>query len=135
MVGCEPVKTYLTAPATSPVVLRARIRSCRCPRAPADEQPPHPVSKGADVRWIGLDVHRDFCEVAIVEAGAVGRAGRIATSPESIGLFAQSLGPTDQVALETTSGAIQIARVLGARVARVVLCQTPPMSARSRTRA
>jgi transposase len=73
------------------------------------------------VRWIGLDVHRDFCEVAIVEAGEVRRAGRIATSPESIGLFAQSLCPTDEVALETTSGAIEIARLLGGHVGRVVL--------------
>jgi transposase len=78
-------------------------------------------SKGADVRWIGLDVHRDFCEVAVVEAGEVRRAGRIATSPESIALFAQSLCATDEVALETTSGAIEIARLLGPHVARVVL--------------
>jgi transposase len=73
------------------------------------------------VRSVGLDVHRDFCEVAIVEAGEVRRAGRIATSPESIGLFAQSLCRTDQVVLETTSGAIEIARLLSAHVARVVL--------------
>jgi hypothetical protein len=49
-------------------------------------------------RAIGLDVHRDFCEVAIAEGGALRSAGRIATTPEQLELFAQSLAPTDRVA-------------------------------------
>ena len=44
------------------------------------------------MRSIGLDVHRDFCEVAIAEQGKVRSAGRIATRPEVLELFAQSLG-------------------------------------------
>ena len=51
-------------------------------------------------RAIGLDVHRDFCEVAIAEGGVVRSAGRIKTTPEMLELFAQSLGPDDRVALE-----------------------------------
>ena len=43
-------------------------------------------------RAIGLDVHRDFCEVAICEAGVVRSAGRIKTSPEALELFAQAWG-------------------------------------------
>ena len=35
------------------------------------------------MREIGLDVHRDFCEVAICEAGEVRSAGRIKTNPRS----------------------------------------------------
>src|SRR5262245_20992191 len=54
-------------------------------------------TKGARVRAIGLDVHRDFCEVAIAERGKVRSAGRIATRPEVIELFAQSLGGDDRV--------------------------------------
>src|SRR5215218_391390 len=81
------------------------------------------------MRSIGLDVHRDFCEVAIVEDGEVRSAGRIATSPESIALFAGSLCPTDQVVLETTSGAIEIARLLGPHVARVVLANAADVRA------
>jgi hypothetical protein len=46
------------------------------------------------VRDIGLDVHRDFCEVAIAEAGEIRSAGRIETTPETLRLFAQSLGAT-----------------------------------------
>ena len=29
------------------------------------------------MRFIGLDVHRDFCEVAIADAGEVRLAGRV----------------------------------------------------------
>jgi hypothetical protein len=38
-----------------------------------------------------MDVHRDFCEVAIAEAGTVGSAGRIETTPAALELFAASL--------------------------------------------
>jgi transposase len=72
-------------------------------------------------RAIGLDVHRDFCEVAIVEDGAVRSAGRIATTPEQLELFAQSLAVTDRVALEVTGSAWEIARILAPHVARVVV--------------
>jgi hypothetical protein len=40
------------------------------------------------VRDIALDVHIDFCEVAIAEAGEVRSAGRISTRPEELELFA-----------------------------------------------
>jgi transposase len=72
-------------------------------------------------RAIGLDVHRDFCEVAICEAGAVRSAGRIETSPEALELFARSLGSADRVALEVTGGAWEIARILEPHVRRVVV--------------
>jgi transposase len=72
-------------------------------------------------RAIGLDVHRDFCEVAICEAGAVRSAGRIETSPEALELFARSLGCEDRVALEVTGGAWEIARILEPHVRQVVV--------------
>jgi transposase len=68
-----------------------------------------------------LDVHRDFCEVAIVESGVLRSAGRIATTPEALELFAQSLAPTDRVALEVTGSAWEIARIVEPHVARVVV--------------
>ena len=73
------------------------------------------------MRDIGLDVHRDFCEVAIVEEGEVRSAGRIAATPEVVALFAQSLGPGDRVALEVTGNAWEIARIIEPHVARVVV--------------
>jgi hypothetical protein len=57
---------------------------------------------------VALDVHLDFCEVAIVEDGEVRSAGRIETKPEQIELLAQSLGPDDRVALEVTGNAWEI---------------------------
>jgi len=57
------------------------------------------------VRAIGLDVHLEFCEVAIAEEGGVRSAGRISTTPEEIELFARSLGADDVVALEVTGNA------------------------------
>jgi transposase len=73
------------------------------------------------VRAIGLDVHRDFCEVAIAEEGRVRSAGRIATQPEMLELFAQSLTRDDRVALEVTGNAWEIARIIEPHVARVVV--------------
>jgi hypothetical protein len=51
--------------------------------------------KEDEVRAIGLDVHRDFCEVAIVAEGRLRSAGRIQTRPEALELFAQSLDARD----------------------------------------
>jgi transposase len=73
------------------------------------------------VRAVGLDVHLDFCEVAVVEDGEVRSAGRIDTKPEQIVLFAGSLGPDDRVALEVTGNAWEIARILEAHVAQVLV--------------
>src|SRR4051794_38167726 len=78
-----------------------------------------PLRKGVRVRAIALDVHRDFCEVAIAEEGKVRSAGRIATRPEALELFAQSLTKDDRVALEVTGNAWEIARIIEPHVARV----------------
>jgi transposase len=72
------------------------------------------------MRFIGLDIHRDFCEVAIAAEGEVRSAGRIETSPAALELFAQSLGANDQVALEATGNALAITRILEPHVGRVV---------------
>jgi hypothetical protein len=68
--------------------------------------------EGGEVRFIGLDVHRDFCEVAIVEGGGVRSASRVATDPEMLELFARSLGADDRVTLEATGNALAIARII-----------------------
>src|ERR687896_45120 len=52
-------------------------------------------------RAIGLDLHRDFCEVAICEDGVVRSA--------------------DRVALEVSGGAWEVARILEPHVERVVV--------------
>jgi transposase len=73
------------------------------------------------VRAVALDVHRDFCEVAIVSDGRLRSAGRIAARPEALALFGRSLDPRDWVALEVTGNAWAIARILEPHVARVIV--------------
>ena len=87
------------------------------------------------MRKIGLDVHRDFCEVAIAEAGRVRRVGRIATEPGALALFAESLGRDDEVVLEATANALAIARVLEPHVRRVVLANPKAVKAATGLRA
>jgi transposase len=73
------------------------------------------------VRAIALDVHRDFCGVAIVAEGRLRSAGRIQTRPDALELVAQSLDAGDWVALEVTGNAWAIARILEPDVARVIV--------------
>jgi transposase len=73
------------------------------------------------VRSVGLDVHRDFCEVAILDAEGGRARGRVASTPEQLELFAQSLAPDDRVALEVTGNAWEIARIIEPHVARVIV--------------
>ena len=72
-------------------------------------------------RCIGLDVHREFAQVAVWEDGRVRHVGQISTTPEALRLFAASLAPTDEVAIEATCNTHAIARLLEPRVARVVV--------------
>ena len=87
------------------------------------------------MRFIGLDVHRDFCEVAIAEDGAVRSAGRVASARATLELFAQSLAVDDVVALEATANALAIARIIEPHVARVVLANPKAVKAATGLRA
>jgi hypothetical protein len=72
-------------------------------------------------RAIGLDVHRDFCVVAICKQGEVRAAGRVPSTPEDLQLLADSLAPTDRVALEVTGSCWEVVRILAPHVDRVVV--------------
>jgi transposase len=94
----------------------------------------------AVARWVGravgLDVHRTFCEVAICEDGEVRSAGRVTSTPDGIGLLAESLLPSDRVALEVTGSCWEVARILEPHVNRVVVVSpddTGIASARAKT--
>jgi transposase len=79
----------------------------------------------AVTRWvgraIGLDVHRDFCVLAICEDGVVRSAGRVPSTPEGIRALAESLMPSDRVALEVTGSCWEVARILEPHVNRVIV--------------
>src|SRR4051812_34347174 len=81
------------------------------------------------MRYLGLDVHRDFCEVAICERGRARSVGRIDTTREALELFASSLAADDRVVLESTGNALAIAGILRRHVANVVLAN--PMQVRA----
>jgi transposase len=72
-------------------------------------------------RAIGLDLHREFCEIAICESGQTYGGGRVATTAEGIEAFAASLEPTDRVVMEVSSSAWEVARRLEGRCQRVVV--------------
>jgi transposase len=72
-------------------------------------------------RAVGLDVHRDFCVVAICEDGRVRHAGRVPSTPEGLELLAQSLVKSDRVALEVTGSCWEVARILAPHVERVLV--------------
>jgi transposase len=94
----------------------------------------------AVTRWvgraIGLDVHRDFCVVAICEDGVVRSAGRVPSAPEGIQTLAESLLRSDRVALEVTGSCWEVARIIEPHVNRVVVVSpddTGITSARAKT--
>lgn len=86
------------------------------------------------MRCVALDVHQTFCEVAIWEEGKVRSAGRVRSGRAELELFAQSLDPTDKVAMEATGPAMEIARILKPHVARVIVANAQELRAISHAR-
>jgi transposase len=72
-------------------------------------------------RAIGLDVHRDFCVVAVCEEGRVRSGARVPSTPEGLRTLAESLVRSDRVALEATGSCWEVARILEPHVDRVVV--------------
>ena len=81
------------------------------------------------MRFIALDVHRDFCEVAIKDESGLRLAGKVRTAVAELQLFAESLAPDDQVALEASEPALQIARILEPHVGGVAIANTRKLRA------
>jgi transposase len=81
-----------------------------------------------------MDVHVDFCEVAVHVDGATRRAPRVNTSEAELRRFGQGLRPGDVVALEATGNAWAIARLLG-EYARVIVADARPLRALSAAKA
>jgi Transposase len=87
-------------------------------------------------RAVGLDVHREFCEVAICEDGQTRSVGRVPATPDGIRMLGESLLATDRVALEVTGSCWEVTRLLEPHVNRVVVVSpddTGITSARAKT--
>ena len=88
------------------------------------------------MRWIGLDCHLEFIEVAIVDvAGALVLAGRIESSEDAIRPFAEGLAPDDRVALESSANAAAIAALIRPHVAKVVIANSRRLTQITQARA
>jgi transposase len=73
------------------------------------------------VRYIGMDVHREFAQLAVLKDGLVRDEGRIGVTPEALHRWAAGLRPDDQVALEATGNSDAIANLLMPLVGKVVV--------------
>jgi len=72
------------------------------------------------MRWVGIDVRRDFCEVAVAEEGHVRSAGRLSTQPDQVMCWVVAPRAEEVVTLEAMSIALAGARPIEP-FARVVL--------------
>ena len=71
-------------------------------------------------RCFGLDVHREFAQVAVWRTAWSGRRARSRPRGD-VAVFADSLGPGDEVALEATGNTFAIAALLAQTAGRVVV--------------
>ena len=70
---------------------------------------------------IGMDVHRSFAQIAVVEGGLCRDEGRIGVRPEDLRAWATTLHGDDEIALEATTNSDAIATMLRPLVRRVVV--------------
>jgi transposase len=73
------------------------------------------------MRSIGLDIHRTFAQMAVVEDGLCRDEGRIGVTPEALRDWEETLDPDDDVAFEATGNSDAIAVLLEPLVRRVVV--------------
>lgn len=82
------------------------------------------------MRTIGLDVHKRFAEVAILEPGrAQPLRRRIDVTPAALRAFADTLGADDQLVLEASTNTWAVTELLAAYAGRVVVSN--PMRTRA----
>ena len=73
------------------------------------------------MRVIGLDVHRSFAVVALLEDGQLRNGGRVALTRDAIVAFGGRRQPDDEVVVEATGNTATIVRLLRPFVRRVVI--------------
>jgi transposase len=74
------------------------------------------------MRSIGLDVHKQFAEIAVLEWGQeIQHPERIQTTPAALRAFAQTLRSTDRVVLEASVNTWPIADLLSAHAGQVIV--------------
>lgn len=73
------------------------------------------------MRVIGLDVHRTFAAVAVLDNTQLSHPGRVDLTREAVLAFGRKLRPDDEVVIEATVNTAMIARLLRPFVGKVVI--------------
>lgn len=73
------------------------------------------------MRIIGMDIHRSFAQVAILEDGTVTRQLRVELVHEPLVAFAKTLSLDDEVVIEVTGNSAAVERLLRPHVKRVAV--------------
>src|ERR1700684_1602377 len=108
----------MAAPTTCPAALRARIRRCRAsPLAPFDD-------RRNSMRVVGMDIHRSFAQVAILEGGQIIRQLRVDLVHGPLVTFAKTLNEDDEVVIEATGNSAAVERLMRPHVKRVVVANS-----------
>ncbi len=81
------------------------------------------------MRVIGLDVHRTFATVAVLDNTQLSHPGRVDLTREAVLAFGRKLRPDDEVVIEATVNTAMIARLLHPFVGKVIIAN-PLASAR-----
>ena len=73
------------------------------------------------MRVVGLDIHRNFAEAALIEDARATRLGRIDLVRERVIAFAKKLGKATEVVIEATGNTMAVAKLMTPHVKRVVI--------------
>jgi len=76
------------------------------------------------MRIVGMDIHRSFAQVAILEDGAITRQLRIELVHEPLVAFAKTLSLDDEVVIEVTGNSAAVERLLRPHVKRVAVANS-----------
>ena len=73
------------------------------------------------MRVVGMDIHRSFAQVAILEDGRIIKELRVELVHERVVRFAKTLDPDDEVVIETTGNSAAVERLMRPYVKRVIV--------------
>ncbi|TDW59226.1 transposase [Novosphingobium sp. PhB55] len=73
------------------------------------------------MKIIGMDIHRSFAQVAILESGTVIKQLRVDLTHEPLVAFAKTLSLEDEVVIEVTGNSAAVERLMRPYVKRVVV--------------
>ena len=73
------------------------------------------------MRTIGMDIHRSFAQIAVLEGGQIREERRLELTRDAVLAFAATLRPDDEVVLEATGNTAAVVRLIRPSVGRVVV--------------